>query len=55
MANDIADLVRSKAHICRHREIMNPDFDFPIAGTNVNMGWLVPLIRVEESTIGAPP
>jgi hypothetical protein len=53
VANDIADFVRGKAHVHRDPEIMNPDFDFLIASTNVNVGRLSPLVRIKESAIGA--
>jgi hypothetical protein len=54
MANDIANLVRCKAHVHRHGEIMKPNLDFFISGTNVNVSGLVCLIGIEERAIRSP-
>ena len=55
MANDIAEFARGKPHIHRHAEIMEPEFDFFVAGTNVNVRGLIPFIGIEERSIWAPP
>ena len=44
VANDIANFMRGKAHVGCDGEIVNPDFDFLVARTHVNMGWLISLV-----------
>jgi hypothetical protein len=55
MANNIAELVRRKPHVQRHGEIMQPNFDFFIAGTNMNVSGLAWLIGIEKGPIRTPP
>jgi hypothetical protein len=54
MPNNIAELAGRKPYICCHAEIMKPQLDFFVAGTNVNVRRLVSFIGIEEGTIRTP-
>jgi hypothetical protein len=50
MADDIAEFVRREPCVHRYREIVKPEFGFPVAGSNVNVRWFVSFIGIAGSS-----
>jgi hypothetical protein len=49
MADSIAEFVRREPCVHCYREIMKPEFGFSVAGSNVNVRWLVSFVGIEEA------
>jgi hypothetical protein len=54
VSNNSAYFVRRESRIDGDRQIMQPDFGFAVAGSNMNVRRLAAFIGIEKCAIGAP-
>src|SRR5206468_258600 len=48
VTDNSADFMGRKSRVDRHRQVVQPELGFVIAGSDVNVRRLVPLVRIEE-------
>jgi hypothetical protein len=54
MANNIADLVRREPGIDTQGKVMKPELGFPVASSDMDVGRLARLVRIEKGPVRSP-
>src|SRR5262245_32036108 len=54
MTQNITEFVRRESDVHSDAEVVEPEFGFPLARADMNVGGLAPLVGIEEGAIGPP-